>query len=90
MRILVVLFALLLTAGVSAGVSADEQVAGKAESQSCLACHKGKLSLAGRGSDTLVEQIKAIRAGEKKHPPGLDKLSEDDLEAIAAYLDSAE
>ena len=86
MRILVVLFALLLTFGASAG----EPEAGKAESQSCLACHKGKLSLKGRGSDTLVERIKAIRAGEKKHPPGLDKLSEDDLEAIAAYLDRAE
>jgi len=86
MRILIVLLALLLTFGASAG----EQDAGQEASQSCLACHKGKLSLKGRGSETLVEQIKAIRAGEKKHPPGLDKLDEDDLEAIAAYLDSAE
>ena len=86
MRILIVLFALLLTFEAPAG----EPDAGKAASKSCLACHKGPLSLKGRGSDTLVEQIKAIRAGAKKHPPGLDKLGEDDLEAIAAYLDSAE
>ena len=86
MRILIVLFALLLTFEAPAG----EPDAANAQAESCLACHKGKLSLKGRGSDVLVEQIRAIRAGDKKHPPGLDKLSEDDLEAIAAYLDEAE
>ncbi|MEO1245916.1 MAG: c-type cytochrome [Pseudomonadota bacterium] len=86
MRILILVVAVL---GMSVAWAGDEEP-GKAAAKSCLGCHAGKLSLKGRGTETLVEQITAIRAGEKAHPPGLAKLSEEDIAAIAAYLDQAE
>ncbi len=62
---------------------------GMEKSNDCLQCHNTVVSLQGRGAETIARQIHAIRAGDKRHPPGLDKLNADDIAEIAAFLDGA-
>jgi cytochrome c553 len=87
--LLTMVFLGLMQAAAADNASADmEQGAVKAEA--CLACHNVMVSLKGEGADAILEQMKAIRAGDQSHPPGLEDLKEEDLAIIAAYLDSAD
>lgn len=65
-----------------AATGADPNALAKA----CLKCHEGEYSLSGVEARTLVMQIKAIRAGTTKHPPGTKGLTDAQIEAIAAIL----
>ncbi len=80
--------------GWSQFVIADEPAgdaqAAAAKAKSCAACHNAMVSLKGRGTDVITGQIKAIRTGDKEHPPGLASLCEEDLKDIAAYLNTAD
>jgi cytochrome c553 len=69
--------------------SAGDVAAGAAKAEACSGCHNAVLSLNGRGADAITDQIKAIRSGDKDHPPGLADLSDEDIADIAAYLDGA-
>ena len=62
---------------------------GAASAEACASCHNSVVSLKDRGADVIARQMKAIRAGEKGHPPGLADLNDDEIMAIAAYLDGA-
>ena len=86
MRVLIFLTAFLSCLHAAAA----DDATGAAESAACAACHNTMVNLKGRGAAAIAEQIGAIRAGEKAHPPGLAELSEEDIAIIAAYLDGAD
>ena len=56
----------------------------------CLFCHEpgNEESLMDKGVDYLTAQMKAIRAGDIKHPPVLTGLSDEDIAAMAAELNA--
>lgn len=59
------------------------------KAQACVACHNtGMNSLAGKGKDHLITQMKAIRAGDKAHPPVLSDFTDKDIEAVAGHLNN--
>lgn len=91
MRVLSISIAVFL--GCCQAVAADNATgdagAGAAKAEDCTACHNAMVDLKGRGADAIVSQTKAIRDGNKRHPPGLSELSDEDIADIAAYLDGA-
>lgn len=73
----------------SGTAAAGDTPAGADKAAPCLKCHNAMVSLKDRGADVIVAQMKAIRSGDAPHPPGLAGLTDDDIEAIAAWLDGA-
>ena len=69
--------------------TASDTPANAAKADACRSCHNAVISLKGRGADVIAAQMKAIRAGDAPHPPGLAGLTDDDIAAIAAWLDGA-
>ncbi len=70
---------------------AGDTASGKTKAQGCVGCHNaGTNSLSGKGEALLISQIKAIRAGEKDHPPVMSGLSDQDIDAIAIYLNGVQ
>lgn len=67
---------LLLAAGTFADPVAD----------SCLACHKGAMSLKSWKADALAERLKEIKAGRVDHMVPLPDLTDEQLAALAAEL----
>jgi len=63
--------------------------ASDAPANACRSCHNAVISLKGRGADVIAAQMKAIRAGDAPHPPGLAGLTDDDIAALAAWLAGA-
>lgn len=56
----------------------------------CLSCHNQIVSLKDRGIDVIIKQTKVIKTTDRPHPPsGINELSEEEIEAIAAILDKA-
>ena len=54
----------------------------------CIACHSNDdVILKNTGADSIAEKMKSIRAGDTKHPPGLEGLSDDQIAEIAKLLD---
>jgi cytochrome c553 len=90
MRVRFTLTAFLLTHWFSVAVAdaAGDASAGVTKAEICTGCHNTPVSLKGRSPDAIADQIYAIRAGERSHPPGLATLSEEDIADIAAYLDT--
>ena len=87
MRAVIILIAVLLAYAQVA--AAGDAAAGESKAEGCAACHNAVVSLSGRGADAIAGQMKAIRSGDKDHPPGLADLSDEDIADIAAYLDGA-
>lgn len=90
MRVLIVLtMTMMMTiAGLCFGTAAaSDTPTGADKAAPCLGCHNAVVSLKGRGADVIEAQMKAIRDGDAPHPPGLAGLADDDIEAIAAWLD---
>jgi len=56
--------------------------------EKCLFCHdpSNEQALTGKGADNIATKMKAIRAGDVRHPPGLADLSDEDIAAMAAAL----
>ncbi len=82
-----IVLALVLPQSVFAGDAAS----GKAKALGCVACHNaGTNNLSGKGETYLVTQMKTIRAGKKTHPPVLSSLSDQDINALASYLNGAQ
>ena len=83
-----ILMAIFLAYGLAlaAEQASGDASAGTAKAENCIACHNALISLKDRGADTIGNQIKAIRAGSRGHPPGLADLSDEDIADIAAYL----
>jgi len=82
-------FFLTYCSSVVADEATGDASAGATKAETCAGCHSTPVSLKGRGSEAIADQINAIRAGEQSHPPGLAALSEEDIADIAAYLDGA-
>jgi cytochrome c553 len=87
MRAVIILIAVLL--GYAQVAAAGDAAAGESKAEGCAGCHNAVVSLNGSGADAIVGQMKAIRSGDKDHPPGLADLSDEDIADIAAYLDGA-
>jgi cytochrome c553 len=89
MRVLIILIAVFLACfqAVAADSATGDADAGAAKAEDCTACHNAMVDLRGRGADAIASQTKAIRAGNKAHPPGIAELSDEDIADIAAYLD---
>ncbi|MFW2403290.1 MAG: c-type cytochrome [Gammaproteobacteria bacterium] len=56
--------------------------------EKCLECHgsDADYSLAGEGADNIAEWAKEVRAGEVRHPPGLDNLTDEQIAELAEIL----
>ncbi len=87
---------MLLAAGLLAGIlpfaavqAGGDAAAGAEKAAGCKGCHNAMVNLNGRGADVIAAQTRAIRAGEKAHPPGIAGLCDEDIADIAAYLDGA-
>jgi cytochrome c553 len=61
------------------------------KAEMCIACHSNdEVILKNTGADSIAEKMKSIRAGDVKHPPGLENLSDDQIAEIAKLLDREE
>jgi cytochrome c553 len=61
------------------------------KAEMCVACHSNaEVILKNTGADSIAEKMKSIRAGDTKHPPGLENLSDDQITEIAKRLDRYE
>ncbi len=87
MRDLIFLTAFFLVYSAPATAGDSDELFDRAEA--CLSCHKVVASLTGRGASVIADQMKAIRAGEKDHAPGLADLTDEEIAEIAAFLDGA-
>ena len=82
---------ILATLTLSQSVVAGDAAAGEAKAQGCAGCHNaGNNSLAGKGEAHLVTQMKAMRAGERAHPPALSDMSDQDINDVAAFINGAQ
>jgi len=96
----IALFACLAACDASSGVQADaaEVAAPSATTDpnatvaaGCIACHQGSISLAGKASEVVADDIRAIVAGTKTHPPvALNDTSEAAVRALAESLTTPE
>lgn len=83
-KLTVALLALPLVALSGAAFAGDAE-AGKAKAESCMDCHAGE-DFEGMTLEELIAANKAVIAGEQKHPPGLEDVTVDDVEDLAAYF----
>jgi cytochrome c553 len=87
--------ATFLTLGFLATLTLSQSVVagdvGEAKAQGCAGCHNAaNNSLAGKGEAHLVTQMKAMRAGERAHPPALSDMSDQDINDVAAFMNGAQ
>ncbi|MDX1655065.1 MAG: cytochrome c [Candidatus Competibacteraceae bacterium] len=93
------LFILLTLALAGAAHAAGDPEAGKAKSNTCVACHGANgisnnplwPNLAGQKDQYMVKQLKAFKSGERQDPlmgPMAAPLSEQDMEDLSAYYSS--
>ena len=95
-----VILTLMISLGVTGGAFAKGDAgAGKGKSANCAACHGATgvsatpawPNLAGQGERYLIDQITAIKAGEREVPtmmPFVGNLSEQDIADLAAFYSS--
>lgn len=69
----------------SGAALAGDAAAGKAKAETCMDCHAGE-DFEGMTLDEIIEANKAVLAGEQKHPPGLEEITEADIADIAAFF----
>lgn len=83
------LLLLVATLGLGSVALADADVGTENPmAQACASCHGADgLDLSGTGTDRLVASIKAIQAGDTKHPTPLGGLSDAEVAGIAEILD---
>jgi len=60
----------------------------RVKSEMCIECHaRDEVILKNTGVDSITAKIKAIQAGDARHPPGLENLSDEQITEIATWLD---
>lgn len=69
----------------SASALAGDAAAGAAKAEACMDCHAGE-DFEGMSAAEIADAIKAVLAGQLKHPPGVDDITEADADDIAAYF----
>jgi cytochrome c553 len=83
-KLTVTLLAVPLMVFSGAALAGDAE-AGKAKAESCMDCHAGE-DFEGMTLEEIIEANRAVIAGAKKHPPGLEDVTEADVEDISAYF----
>jgi cytochrome c553 len=69
----------------SAAALAGDAAAGAAKAEACMDCHAGE-DFEGMSAAEIADAIRAVLAGQAKHPPGVDDITEADADDIAAYF----
>jgi cytochrome c553 len=69
----------------SGAALAGDAAAGKAKADSCMDCHAGE-DFEGMTLEEIIEANRAVISGAKKHPPGLEAVTEADIADISAYF----
>ena len=69
----------------SAAALAGDAAAGAAKAGACMDCHAGE-DFEGMSATEIADAIRAVLAGQAKHPPGVDDITEADADDIAAYF----
>jgi cytochrome c553 len=64
---------------------AGDAAAGKTKADTCMDCHAGE-DFEGMSAAEIADAIRAALKGEIKHPPGVDEISEADVDDVAAYF----
>jgi cytochrome c553 len=69
----------------SGAALAGDAAAGKVKAESCMDCHAGE-DFEGMSLEEIIAANKAVLAGEQRHPPGLEDMTEADIADISAYF----
>ena len=69
----------------SGAALAGDAAAGKVKAESCMDCHAGE-DFEGMALEEIIAANKAVIAGEQRHPPGLEDVTEADIADISAYF----
>ncbi len=71
----------------SAAALAGDAAAGKAKAEAlyCMDCHAGE-DFEGMSAAEIAAATRAAMAGETSHPPGLEDVTEADVDDLAAYF----
>lgn len=85
-KLTIALLAVPLVAFSGAALAGDA-AAGKAKADAlyCMDCHAGE-DFEGMSLEEIIAANKAVLAGKKSHPPGLEDLTEADIPDISAYF----
>lgn len=85
-RLTIALLAVPLSAFSGAALAGDA-AAGKAKADElyCMDCHAGE-DFEGMSLAEIIAAHKAVLAGDRPHPPGLEDLTEKDIPDISAYF----
>jgi cytochrome c553 len=75
-------FPLAFCSAAALGGDAD---AGRIKADTCMDCHAGE-DFEGMSTDEIAAAIRAGLKGEIKHPPGLDEISAEDADDVAAFF----
>lgn len=70
----------IVAGGISPALPAQDMA------ESCVACHKGPLTLESWDAAELAERLRDIRDGRSNHVVPLPPLGDEDLEALASAL----
>ena len=74
----------------SLNAQAGDPAKGETLAADCVACHNASQTpLAGKDTGSLTSAMKAIRAGERAHPPVLSAASDEDIADMAAFFASS-
>jgi cytochrome c553 len=69
----------------SAAVLAGDAAAGKAKAEACMDCHAGE-DFEGMSAAEIAARFARPWQGRIKHPPGLDEITEADIDDVAAFF----
>lgn len=92
MKILITILVIVLVVFITLTVETGQNEANdsKVQIEACMSCHNAIINLKGRGEDTIISQTKAIKLDKKPHPPaGIKELSDQDIAAIAKFLNKS-
>jgi cytochrome c553 len=64
---------------------AGDVATGKVKADTCMDCHAGE-DFEGMSTAAIADAIRAVLKGQIKHPPGMDEISEADIDDVAAYF----
>jgi cytochrome c553 len=83
-KLMIALLAVPLLAFSGAALAGDA-AAGKVKADSCMDCHAGE-DFEGMSLDEIKEANRAVISGAQRHPPGLEDVTEADIDDISAYF----
>jgi cytochrome c len=85
MRTLTIALLALPLASYGAAAFAGDAAAGKAKAETCMDCHAGE-DFEGMALEEIIEANRAVVSGAQRHPPGIEEITEADIEDVSAYF----